>query len=246
MSGQIRSELAKLRSTRTLAGLVGGMLVLVVLAVLLHAYGLSAGQLTSRSDQRGLFVDVGVNVGAVFASLLGALSITGEIRTGTIRPTLLAKPRRSTVIAAKAVTVAVFGAAVGLLATGVTAGVGSIALAGRGLTVQLGGGDYAQLVVGGAAGAALWAVLGLGVGAIVRSQVPTVVGLLAWVLFVENLLADLPGVHRFAPGALAQALAGQRNSGTLRSPALAAGLLVLIAAAVIAAGSAATTRRDVA
>jgi ABC-2 type transport system permease protein len=245
MTNQLRSEFYKLRSTRTVAGLLAALVALVALAVLLHAFALSVKQLTGRSDQRELFIDVGVNVGSVFATLLGALSITGEIRSGTIRPTLLAAPRRTRVIAAKAVTVLVVGFAAGLLATGVTAGIGVMALAGRGVSVQLTGGDYALLIGGGAAAAALWAVVGLGVGAILRSQVPTIVALLVWLLFVENLLADLPSVHRFAPGALAQALAGQERSGTLYEPAVAAALLALFAVVVLAVGNTMTASRDV-
>jgi ABC-2 type transport system permease protein len=246
MRAQLRSEFYKLRSTRTVVGLLAAMFGLVVLAVLLHGFGLSITRLASRGDQRGVFVDVGVNVGAVFAGLLGALSITGEIRSGTIRPTLLFTPRRGRVIAAKSVTVLITGFFVGVIATGAAAGVGAIALAGRGLAVQLGAGDYAVLIAGGGAATALWAVVGLGVGAVVRAQVPTIVALLAWLLFVENLLADLPDVHRFAPGALAQALAGQQRDGTLHTPAVAAVLLALYAAAAIAAGRRATMRRDVA
>ena len=94
MKAQLRSELYKLRSTWTVASVVAAMLALVTLAVLLHGFGLSASRLTSLPDQRGVFTDVGVNLGALFAGLLGALSITGEIRSGTIRPTLLATPRR--------------------------------------------------------------------------------------------------------------------------------------------------------
>jgi ABC-type transport system involved in multi-copper enzyme maturation permease subunit len=246
MKAQLRSELYKLRSTWTVVSLLAAMLALVVLAVLLHAFGLSVSHLTSRADQRGVFVDVGVNLGAMFASLLGALSITGEIRSGTIRPTLLFTPRRGRVVAAKTGAALISGFVVGVVATGVAAGVGSIGLAGRGLAVQLGVGDYAKLIVGGGAATALWAVLGLGVGAVVRAQVPTIVALFAWLLFVENLLADLPSIHRFAPGALAQALAGQQRSGTLNTPAIAAVLLVLYAGVAIAIGASATTRRDVA
>jgi hypothetical protein len=45
------------------------------------------------------------------------------------------------------------------------------------------------------------------------------------------------------PGALGQAITGQR-SGTLHTPAVAAALLAVYAAAVIAAGSLGTSRRD--
>src|SRR6266702_2784420 len=245
MKAQLRSELCKLRSTWTVASVVAAMLALVTLAVLLHGFGLSASRLSSRPDQRGVFTDVGVNLGVLFAGLLGALAITGEIRSGTIRPTLLVTPRRGLVIAAKAVTVLAAGFVAGVISTGAAAGVGGAALASRGLTVRLGAGDYAQLILGGGAAAAMWALIGLGVGAVVRAQVPAIVALFAWLLFVENLFADLPSAHRFVPGALAQALAGQQRSGILSTPAVAALLLALYAALAVAAGRTATTRRDV-
>lgn len=246
MTAQLRSELYKFRSTRIVAGLVAAMLALVILAVLLHGLGLSVERLNSRSDQRGVFVEVGVSLGAVFAGLVGALSITGEIRSGTIRPTLLVTPRRSRVLAAKALGVLPVGFGVGAIAAGAASGVGSLALAGRGVTVQVSAGDYALLILGGGAAAALWAVIGLGVGSVVRAQVPTIVALFAWLLFVENLVTDLPTAHRFVPGSLAESLAGQHNDGTLHTPAVAAVLLVLYAMAAIVAGKTETTRRDVA
>src|SRR5439155_26051246 len=147
MKAQLRSELCKLRSTWTVASVVAAMLALVTLAVLLHGFGLSASRLTSLPDQRGVFTDVGVNLGALFAGPLGALSITGEIRSGTIRPTLLVTPRRGRVIAAKAVTVLAAGFVAGIISTGAAAGAGGAALASRGLTVRLGAGDYAQLMI---------------------------------------------------------------------------------------------------
>jgi hypothetical protein len=49
----------------------------------------------------------------------------------------------------------------------------------------------------------LWAAIGVGVGAVVRHQVPTVVGICAWLLFFDCLLAgDLVGlgdVFKFLP-----------------------------------------------
>jgi hypothetical protein len=185
-------------------------------------------------------------VGALFAGLLGALSITSEVRHGTIRPTFLATPQRGLVVAAKAIVAAVTGCLLGLIATGTAAVAGTVALATRGVTVRLDTGDYALLVVGGTAAAALWAVLGLGVGAILRNQVAAVVGISVWLLFVENLLLDnVPSVSRFAPGVLGRAITGQQT-GTLHTPALGALLLALYAGAAAAAGWLATARRDVA
>ena len=118
----------------------------------------------------------------------------------------------------------------------------------RGIDNALGGGDYALLLVGSAPAAALWAAIGVGVGAVVRQQVPTVVGISAWLLFVEGLLvgdvAGVADVGRFAPGAAAAAITGQ-DPDTLLAPAFGLVLLAVYAAAAAVAGSLATVRRDV-
>lgn len=86
------------------------------------------------------------------------------------------------------------------------------------------------------------------VGAIVRNQVATLVGLCAWLLFVENLLlGDLANLNvgRFLPGAAAAAISGQEPDTPLLAPAVALVLLVLYAAAAATTGSLMTNRRDV-
>ena len=247
MRAQLRSELLKQRSTRTNLGLFAAMLGLVSLAVLLHGLGLAAEQLGSASDQL-MVLGRGEFLAALFAALLGTMSITAEIRHGTIRPTFLVSPGRGRVVAAKVWASTLIGAGFGLAACALAAGIGIAALRLRGIDVQLDGGDYALLVAGGAAAAALWAAIGVGIGAVVRSQVPTVVGVAAWLLFVEGLLvgdvAGVANVGRFAPGALGMAASGQ-DPDTLVAPAVGFVLLALYAVAAAAAGWVATTHRDV-
>jgi ABC-2 type transport system permease protein len=203
---QLRSELLKQRSTSTNLGLFLAMLVLVLLSVLLHALTLPAEQVDSAADQVQVF-RFGSLLGALFAGLAGAMSITGEIRHGTIRPTFLITPQRARVVAAKVVAGAVVGAAVGLFAVAVAIGAGSAALAARGIPSTLDGSDYALLLVGGIVGAALWAAIGLGLGGLIRNQVASLVSIFACLFFVENLLIDrVPGA--LMPGAAAAAITG--------------------------------------
>ncbi len=248
MSALLRSELFKQRTTRTNAQLLLWMAGLVLLVVLLHVFSLPISTLSSRDGQLRVF-GWGTGIGALFAALLGALSITGEIRHGTIRPTLLANPKRAHVITAKVAASALAGVTVGLLAETLAAGAGSAALATRDIKFAPSAGDLVQMLAGGAAAAALWAAIGTGVGAIVRNQVATVVGLCVWLLLVETILiGNLPSVAKFAPGASAGALAGaiQTQSATLLlTPALGALLLIGYAVTAIAAGALATARRDV-
>jgi ABC-2 type transport system permease protein len=248
VSAALRAELFKQRSTRTGLGMFGAMLGLVLFVVLLHGFGLGAGNFDSTSKQLTVVFAWGEVLGALFAALLGAMSITGEIRHGTIRPTFLVTPVRRRVVAAKVWACMLIGAAFGLVGGAVAAAVGTAALRARGIDVRLDAGDYALLVVGGAAATALWGAIGVGVGAVVRNQVPALVGICAWLLFVENLLVgDITGVGnvgRLLPGAAAKAISGQ-DPDTLLVPAVGLVLLVLYAAAAAVTGSLATSRRDV-
>jgi hypothetical protein len=73
------------------------------------------------------------------------------------------------------------------------------------------------------------------VGALFRNQVPVLIGICAWLLFIEGLLAgDVAGglgdVGRLLPGAAASAVSGQ-DPGTLLAPPLGLVLLASYAAA---------------
>jgi ABC-2 type transport system permease protein len=248
--GQLRSELLKQRSIGTNVGLLSALLGLVLLAVLLHGFSLPAENLASGSDQQDAVFGWGEKLSALFAGLLGAMSITAEIRHGTIRPTFLVTPRRGRVVAAKVAASILIGIAFGVIAAALAAAAGTAVLGARGIEIQLDGGDYALMIAGGAAATALWAAIGVGIGAIVRNQVPTLIGICTWLLLVEGILAGdlLPAigdVTRFMPGLAASAISGQ-GTGTLLAPALGAVLLAIYAAASTAAGWLATTRRDVA
>jgi len=244
----LRAELLKQRSTRTGLGLFAAMLGLVVLAVLLHAFGLAAEDLDGTHVQL-MVLGRGEFLAALFAALLGAMSITGEIRHGTIRSTFLVTPRRGRVVAAKVLVSIAFGAGFGLVAGAVATAGGTAALRARGIELQLDRGDYVLLVVGAAGAAGMWAAIGVGVGALVRNQVPALIGICAWLLFVEGLLAgdvadNLGDIGRLLPGAAAAAVSGQ-DPGTLLAPAVGLMLLALYAAAAALAGSLAISRRDV-
>src|SRR6266496_3290048 len=99
MSGQLRAELLKQRSTQTTLFLFLAMFGLVALASALHVLAPSPSILASRRHQLEVF-EVGTRAGMLFAGLVGAMAITTEIRYGTIRPTFLVTPRRSPVIVA--------------------------------------------------------------------------------------------------------------------------------------------------
>jgi len=226
---QLRSELFKQRTTRTTVTLLAWMVGVIVLIVALHVFSLSASLLRKAADQPKVY-GWGTTIGSLFAALLGAITVTAEVR--------------------KAAASALAGALVGLIAEALVSVIGSAGFAARGIHIALTAGDFAQMLAGGAAAAALWGVIGTGLGAIVRNQTGAVVGLCVWLLLVETILvANVPAAGKFSPGASAGALAGMIQSvsaGTLVAPALGALLLLAYAGAVTAVGLIATERRDVA
>ena len=242
MIAELRSELLKQRTTQTALFLFLAMVVLVALAVALHVLALGKAHLATNAHQLEVF-QIGTRAGMLFAALAGALAITAEIRYGTIRPTFLVSPRRSPVVVAKLAVGALTGLIYGLLAEGLMAVFAAVAFSVRGIPNELTTSDYTRILIGGAIAAALWAVLGVGVGALVRNQVATLVGLCAWMFLVESVTEGfVPGAAKLMPGGAGLSLAGNEHKLSIGAAAL---LLLAYTAAAAAGGWLTTLRRDV-
>jgi ABC-2 type transport system permease protein len=101
------------------------------------------------------------------------------------------------------------------------------------------------LTVGGLAGVVLWGAIGAGLGAIIHNQVGAVITLLAWGLVVDNLLFGLvPAVGRFMPDRASDALMGLRVHHLL-SPGAGAITLIAWAGALGVLGVALSVRQDI-
>jgi ABC-type transport system involved in multi-copper enzyme maturation permease subunit len=243
MTDQLLSELRKMRSTRTNLGLLAGMVGLTLLAVLVNGFVLGAAELRSHDDQHTL-LSAGTS-GALFAALIGVMAITSEFRHGTIRSTFVVTPHRSHVIAAKVISSLLMGIVFGLVAIALSFGVGYAILSGRGIDFALDTNHVLLLVFGTLYMTALWAALGVGLGALLKNQVFAVIGLIIWAFVIDNLLRELvPDVGRFTPvGASDSITAGFAEY--LLAPAAAGVLLIAYVAALVAAGALLVARRDV-
>jgi hypothetical protein len=110
--------------------------------------------------------------------------VTSEYRRGLIRTTLVASPRRGRVLAAKAVVLGSVTFVVGLVASLLSVWlVGALRVAHDGVIFPLPTITQARIVVGTAALLAAAAVLGLGIGALLRRSGGAVaVGIVSLVL----------------------------------------------------------------
>jgi hypothetical protein len=243
MREQMRSELVKLRSTRTNLGLLIGMVGLVLLIVIITGAAVTPAELAKDEHQRALF-GLGL-AGGFIASLIGVMSITSEFRHGTIRPTFVFTPRRGRVVSAKVLSSFILGVIFGLITEAVAFGVGLAILAIRGVDVVVPTHELVLVAMGSIACAALMAALGVGVGAVARNQVLAVIGVIVWFMVVENVVVSAwPQVGKFFPLAAGDAMTGINADQLL--PA-SQGALVLVGYVLVSfvAALAVTQRMDV-
>ena len=113
--------------------------------------------------------------------ILSALTVTNEYRNGLIRTTFMAVPNRTLVLVAKAIVAAAFSSFYAAVMV-----VASIVGARSDL-------DW-RLVGAIALYAALAAVLGVAVGALLRASAGAVALLLLWPLVAEPLLGNIPNI----------------------------------------------------
>lgn len=245
MNAALRSEWLKQCTTRTMLGVLTAMLGTVSLAAVIHLLGFGVALIDQRTEQLGIMLDIGVGLGLIFAAVNGAIAITSEFRYGTIRANLVRRPKRAETLLAKVATQLVIGAVLAAVAASSAIGLAAIFLRIRDIDLQLTNSDVVRLILGGAFGGAMFALIGLVVGTLIRNQVPVVVGTLVWTLFIETLLrGGVPDVGKFAPGSLARTLAGQ-TTAAMSSPWTAGTILVALVGVALLAAHTAFTRRDV-
>jgi ABC-2 type transport system permease protein len=249
MTRLIRAEALRLRTIRSYWLLATGAIALIACGVAATAAATSFTHGTSPARSTLAIAGLAQTV----ALIAGALSVTTEYRHKTITPAVLITPRRTQLLAAKLITLAAAGLVFGLAATGVATAITLPLLAGRHIPAAVSGTGTAGIIAGGAIATALFAALGVGVGAIIRNQVGAIVAVLALLYLAEPLLGFIPhigtAVQQYGLGGLAAATthtAGLPGSAHLLRPSSAALVLAGYAAVAGLAGSALLRRRDIA
>jgi ABC-type transport system involved in multi-copper enzyme maturation permease subunit len=205
MIALVRAEWTKLFTTKVWLGLLLGACVIVGgFAALLTAF---AGNPDSGLPGVGTaqFEEVALSQGTnatVLALILGIIGMTQEYRHRTATPTFLATPRRWRVVVAKllayalaAVPFALVVLAVNVLVVGVYAG-------SRGAAPSLTGHNLEVLLTSGLA-LLIYALIGVGIGALLRNQVGAIVGGLVYLFVVEPVIRSIPatsGAYKWMPG----------------------------------------------
>ena len=188
------SEWTKLVTLRSTVGLTVALsLGLPFFSVIVAA----TGSLQPDDTVVGASVLGGAVVAQLLAGVLGALCVTPEFQTGTIRSTLAACPRRLVVLSAKATVVAAVVFLVALVSAVCAFAFGS---------VMLDSGEYATgepwpALVGVALAIAAMGVLGVAIGTVVRHSAGAVIATVTLVLLPGMVAPFLGGAQRWVGGA---------------------------------------------
>jgi ABC-2 type transport system permease protein len=241
---QIRTEFRKLTTIRGPWLLLAAGPVIVVAGI--TGLVLSGANLHDPAVQSRAMAHVGL--AAVFTLIFGILAVAGEYRHGTIADTFLSFPRRGRVIAAKLAVFGLAGAAAGLVSSAAALAATAAWWAARGAAFHLPAASTWQTLAGGVAANCAFALIGVGLGALIRNVAGATALALAWIALIEGIAGQLIGsrLARWLPFYASEALDRAAITATRLLPQWGGGLVLLGYAAVFAAAAVLVTlRRDV-
>jgi ABC-2 type transport system permease protein len=232
MSDLIRAELLKLRTTRTFWWSVVAALAFVPgsIALAMQMAGQAGSPTPVLDSSEGVRnVMSAAASGAQILLVIGILIMAGEFRHNTASSTFLISPDRKRVVGAKLAAASLVGVGVTVAASVLTLAIALPWLAAKHIDISLLSGDVAVPLLGALAATALYPLVGVGVGTLLRNQTVAVTVALVWVLVVEGVLVGFaPAVGRWLPGGAGSALTGVATAN--------GGLLPMWGAALLLAG----------
>ena len=257
IAGLLRSEWTKIRSVRST---VWALLILVVLALgfttLITALISAQWDKTDISQQREILADptrtilgAGFQFSQLAVCVLGVLVIANEYSSGTIRASLLAVPRRTPILAAKALVFAALVFVVGELAAFPSFFIGA-AILHKHAAVSLGDPGVLRAVIGAGLYLSVLGVFAIAIGALVRHAAGGITGIIGFVLVLAPLAQLLPGsagkhVHAYLPSEAGSLIASPRQAADdLLSPWQGFGVFCLWTAALMLVAMYALKHRD--
>ena len=249
----VRSEWTKLRSVPSTAWSLLTAVVLIVgfgtlYCVLRVTRPPSDPAAVAAFDPTAVSL-TGAQLAQLAVGVLGVLLVAGEYATGTIRVTLAAVPRRLPVLWGKAVVFALTTLGLCLPATLAAFLVGQSILSAERLDTSLGDPGVARAVVGSALLLSAVGLLGLGLGALLRSTAGAVAALFGLLFGPQLLTGLLPAtwsdtLYRYLPVPAGAAVANARPDPAALGPWSGFALFCLYTAVVLALAAWQLRRRD--
>ena len=252
---QLRVTLAEWTKLRTQPSAYWALLTTVILVVgfgigysLLRVARPPHGAAIASFDPAAISLS-GVQLAQIAVGVLGVLLVTSEYATGLIRTSFAAVPRRLPVLWGKAAVLTAAIAAVGLPAAFAAFVSGQSILNRQHLSVSLSHPGVTRAVIGSALYLAVVGLLGLGLGALLRSAAGGIAVLFALLYGLPLAAGFLPGtmatdVTKYLPATAGQALTAVQPDPTMLHPWTGFGVLCAYAAILLTIAAARMHRGD--
>lgn len=241
----VRSELRKLTSTKMPWVFVAVLVAIAAINATAVVFGTdmdgSKDFISTAADQQSLMAFAANAV--MGAALFGAIAVAREYGHGTVVPMFLASPRRHRAVLAQYTAVAVVGGVLGLVGAGFTIAAVALALPTTEYGFLVAFDVVVRLLAASAFCGAVGAVLGAGIGCVVRNTGGAVTSVVLVLIVAPPLVVQLAsGSASWMTSTLANVLSGVTSEVSVL--AAMAGL-ALWAAVPAAVGLFAVQRRDV-
>jgi ABC-2 type transport system permease protein len=238
------TKLLSLRSTRwTLCITVVGALLVTFLSThgaLHHSRGWYRGFDPTNQSLAGLAI------GSLTLGILGVLTMSGEYGSGTIRSSLAAMPRRGVLLTAKVLLVGLGTLVIGEALSFIVFFEGQAVLSGGAPTASLGQPGVLRAVALSGAFLALFALLGLAIGTVIRHTAGAIAVFAGCTLLASILLSSISvNIARFAPEIIfANSVAAVVPHGNSLSATLGVVFMLAYCAIALGLGAVLLNRRD--
>jgi hypothetical protein len=245
MTRLIRSELRKLTTTKMPLAF---LCVLVTIAAL-NAFAVVAGTdmdgskafIATEADQQSLMA-FAFNA-FMGAGLFGAIAVAREYGHNTVVPTFLASPRRHRAVLAQFVAVAIGGSVLSLVGVGLTITAVAVTLPTTDYSFLVSADNVIRVIAASGFAGAVGAVLGAGIGAIVRNVGGAVTLTVFTFIVAPPLVVQLAnGTASWMPANLANVISGTVDDVSQTAAVAALAIWALVPAVI---GLLAVQRRDI-
>jgi ABC-2 type transport system permease protein len=237
MNRLLLAELVKLRTTRTAALFLLGVVAVVLLAVTAPA------ALVGRKQDPHTVVEGAAALALTLTLLLGIVISAGDEQHGGLVTTLLVAPGRIRLVVAKALAAMCMGVLLGLVTAVLSLGLELVNPSGA---TRLSMAETLWTALGIVVASPLFAVLGVGVGLLLRSQALAIGAILVWLYAAEQLISQLSyPAYTWLLGGAREALLRHVSPSHHIPPMWVGGVLLAgYACAACALGAGWLTRRD--
>ena len=241
----VRAELRKLTSTRMPLAFLIVLAAIGAATAVAVAFGTdmdgSKTFISTAADQQSLMAFAANAL--VIAGLFGAIAVAREYGHGTVVLTFLTTPRRPRAVLAQLSAAFAAGSVLGLVGAGISAGSVAVGLIATDYGFMVSTADLMQVLAASTLAGGAGAVLGAGIGALIRNTGGAVTGTILLLLIMPPLAVQMVGeTASWIPGTLANVVSGIDNTVGIGAAIAAIGMWALVPAAT---GLIAVIRRDV-